>query len=255
MNKITYITVTYNAAAVVKPTLDSVLRQTYRAIEHIIVDGASKDETLALVRQYQAESEKAACGHEVSIVSEPDRGIYDAMQKGIQRATGDYICFLNAGDRLPQTDTAANMAALGGEDVGVVYGQTDIVDEQGRFLRHRRLAAPDRLSWRSFRHGMLVCHQAFYACTSLARQTPYDLRYRYSADVDWCIRVMKEAERQGLQLRGTNSVVANYLDGGTTNQNHRASLRERFNVMRSHYGLFATLAMHAWFVVRGFIKK
>ena len=254
MTSITYITVTYNAASVLKPTLDSVVCQTHRQIEHIIVDGASKDDTLALVQQYKTDSEAKDNGHTVMILSEPDKGIYDAMQKGINLATGRYICFLNAGDRLPNAETAAQVAALGDEHVGVIYGDTDIVDQQGQFLRHRRLSAPERLSWRSFRQGMLVCHQAFYALTDLARQTPYNLDYRYSADVDWCIRVMKEAERRGLQLKKVDGVVANYLDGGTTNQNHRASLKERFRVMRTHYGLVTTICMHAWFVVRSIFK-
>lgn len=254
MTSITYITVTYNAASVLKPTLDSVECQTHRQIEHIIVDGASKDDTLALAQQYKADSEAKDNGHAVMILSEPDKGIYDAMQKGINLATGRYICFLNAGDRLPNTETAAQVAALGDEKVGIIYGDTDIVDQQGLFLRHRRLSAPERLSWRSFRQGMLVCHQAFYALTDLARQTPYNLDYRYSADVDWCIRVMKEAERRKLQLKKVDGVVANYLDGGTTNQNHRASLKERFRVMRTHYGLSTTVFMHLWFVVRSIFK-
>ena len=255
MTRISYITVTYNASGVLKPTLDSVVCQTHPAIEHIIVDGASKDGTLTMAEQYKADTEGKADGHIVRIISEPDKGIYDAMQKGINLATGDYICFLNAGDRLSNPDTAAQVAALGAANVGVIYGDTDIVDSEGTFLRHRHLSAPQQLTWRSFRQGMLVCHQAFYALAALARQTPYDLHYRYSADVDWCIRVMKEAERKGMQLKNVGGVVANYLDGGTTNQNHRASLKERFNVMRQHYGLLTTLCMHAWFAVRSVIKK
>ena len=97
---------------------------------------------------------------------------------------------------------------------------------------------------------MLVCHQAFYARTDIAKAEPYNLRYRFSADVDWCIRVMKRAEKNNLPLLRLPEVVANYLDGGMTNKNHRASLIERFKVMRHHYGLFTTLAMHAWFVFR-----
>ena len=254
MPKITYITITYNASSVLQPTLDSVDCQTYRQIEHIIVDGASKDDTLALAQQYKASTEAKDNGHTVVILSEPDKGIYDAMQKGIGLATGRYICFLNAGDRLPHADTTAEVAASSSENVGVIYGDTDIVDSDGNFLRHRHLSAPKKLSWRSFRKGMLVCHQAFYALTDLAHLTPYNLNYRYSADVDWCIRIMKEAERKGLQLKKVDGVVANYLDGGTTNQNHRASLKERFRVMRSHYGLFTTLCMHLWFVVRSIFK-
>lgn len=143
-----------------------------------------------------------------------------------------------------------------GEELpGVLYGNTDIVDDEGHFLRHRRLQPPERLTWRSFRQGMLVCHQAFYARTDLAKANPYNMQYRFSADVDWCIRVMKAAELQGLPLRNVDAVVVNYLDGGMTVKNHRASLRERFRLMRHHYGLLPTLAMHAWFVLRSVLKK
>ena len=138
---------------------------------------------------------------------------------------------------------------------GVLYGDTDIVNMEGRFLRHRRLSPPVRLSWRSFKWGMLVCHQSFYARTDIAKQIHYNLEYRYSADVDWCIRIMKEAKRRHLPLRNVNAVITNYLDGGMSIQNHRASLKERFQVMRSHYGLLTTLFVHAWFVVRSLFKK
>lgn len=192
------------------------------------------------------------------VVSEKDRGLYDAMNKGIQKATGDYLVFLNAGDVFPSPDTlelVASSVGDGEELPGVLYGNTDIVDDEGHFLRHRRLQPPERLTWRSFRQGMLVCHQAFYARTDLAKANPYNMQYRFSADVDWCIRVMKAAERQGLPLRNVDAVVVNYLDGGMTVKNHRASLRERFRLMRHHYGLLPTLAMHAWFVLRSVLKK
>lgn len=192
------------------------------------------------------------------VVSEKDRGLYDAMNNGIQKATGDYLVFLNAGDVFPSPDTlelVASSVGDGEELPGVLYGNTDIVDDEGHFLRHRRLQPPERLTWRSFRQGMLVCHQAFYARTDLAKANPYNMQYRFSADVDWCIRVMKAAELQGLPLRNVDAVVVNYLDGGMTVKNHRASLRERFRLMRHHYGLLPTLAMHAWFVLRSALKK
>ena len=137
----------------------------------------------------------------------------------------------------------------------VLYGDTDWVDNDGHYLCRRPLTPPERLTWRSFRNGMLVCHQAFYARTDIARRTPYDMRYRFSADVDWCIRVMKEAERMGLPLVNVHATVADYQREGQTTKYHRASLIERFNVMRRHYGLPVTLAMHAWFVVRNVLKK
>ncbi|MGI6232147.1 MAG: glycosyltransferase family 2 protein [Prevotella sp.] len=258
MTSFTIITCTFNAEKELKPTLDSVLSQTYPKVEHLIIDGVSKDGTVAIAEAYKRQSDGAGNGHSVVISSEPDHGLYDAMNKGLKRASGDYLVFLNAGDTLPATTTLEHIAATADkckELPGVLYGDTDIVDEKGRFLRHRRLQPPDHLTWRSFRRGMLVCHQAFYARTDLARRTPYNLDYRFSADVDWCIRIMKAAEKQHLSLKRVNGVIAHFLDGGMTTKNHQASLRERFSVMAHHYGLVTTVAMHLWFVVRRLFRS
>lgn len=262
MIRFTVITITYNAAAVLDRTLQSVLCQTHEGVDHVIIDGASTDDTLAMCERYKAESDVSGRGHKVIIHSEPDNGIYDAMNKGLTQASGDYVVFLNAGDFFPAADTLADIAhrchlseTPSAELPAVLYGMTDIVDNDGRYLRPRRLKAPTRLTWRSFRHGMLVCHQAFYARTDIAKNTQYDLRYRFSADVDWCIRIMREADRMQLPLTNIGRTVACYTEEGTTTRNHQASLRERFDVMRRHYGLFTTLTMHAWFVVRSVIKK
>lgn len=252
------ITCTYNAESVLQRTLDSVLEQTYSHVEHIIVDGASTDATLNMVEAYRQKSDAEDWCHEVCVKSEPDRGLYDAMNKGIQRATGQYVLFLNAGDVFPSADTlelVAESVGEGEEPPAVLYGDTDVVDNEGHFLRHRRLSPPRRLTWRSFMKGMLVCHQAFYARTDLAKATPYDLHYRFSADVDWCIRIMRLARRRRLPMRNVGAVVVNFLDGGMTTTNHRASLKERFHVMAHHYGFVPTVFMHAWFVIRSLVKR
>lgn len=253
MIKFTIVTCTFNAEHELQRTLDSVFRQSYADVEHLILDGLSRDRSVEMAQAYRQRSDEARTGHEVVVCSERDSGLYDAMNKGIARAAGDYIVFLNAGDTFPSEATLEHIAhSIGdGEALpGVIYGDTDIVNDEGRFLRHRRLQPPAKLTWRSFRNGMLVCHQAFYALTTLAKDNPYNLNYRFSADVDWCIRVMKEAERRHLTLKNVDEVVVNYLDGGMTEKNHRASLRERFSVMRRHYGLPLTLIMHVWFAVR-----
>lgn len=253
MIKFTIVTCTFNAEHELQRTLDSVFHQSYADVEHLILDGLSSDRSVEMAQTYKQRSDEARTGHEVVVCSERDSGLYDAMNKGIARATGDYIVFLNAGDTFPSEATLEHIAhSIGdGEALpGVIYGDTDIVNDEGRFLRHRRLQPPTKLTWRSFRNGMLVCHQAFYALTTLAKDNPYNLNYRFSADVDWCIRVMKEAERRHLTLKNVDEVVVNYLDGGMTEKNHRVSLRERFSIMRRHYGLPLTLIMHVWFAVR-----
>jgi glycosyltransferase involved in cell wall biosynthesis len=257
--KVSIVTITYNAARTLQRTLDSVARQTYTDIEHLIIDGASKDDTVAIAERY-----KAASRHEVVIQSEPDKGLYDAMNKGLQKATGDYLVFLNAGDTLYAPDTIETVAKTitnnrepitMNREPAVVFGDTAITDAEGNFLHLRTHRPPEQLTWKSFKQGMLVCHQAFYVLTSLARQIPYDLQYRHSADVDWCIRIMREAERQHLPLVNTHAILANFEEGGDTTQHHRDSLRERFSVMAHHYGLCQTLILHGWFILRAVARR
>lgn len=241
--KFSIITVTYNAGSVLEDTIQSVITQTYKNVEYIIVDGGSKDHTLDIIHKYRE--------HIHTLVSEPDKGLYDAMNKGISLATGDYLCFLNAGDALHEDDTLFQMVhtLTGHELPDVIYGETAIVDEEGHFLRMRRLSAPEELTWKSFKHGMLVCHQAFFARRDQVE--PYDLAYRFSADFDWCICVMKKSR----VLHNTHLVLIDYLNEGMTTRNHKASLRERFHIMCHHYGTLSTLARHCWFLVRSIIKK
>ena len=264
MIKITYVTITYQAAKVLQRTLDSVLQQDYPEITHLIIDGASTDETLEMVNDYIERSNAADNGHKVLLMSEPDNGIYDAMNKGLRALDGDYVCFLNAGDFLPAPDTASRILEVitntqhpspNTQLPAVLYGDTDIVDGEGHFLHHRRLSPPEYLTWKSFRHGMLVCHQAFYARADFAIATPYNQKYRYSADVDWCIRIMKAAAKENVPLLNLHMVVVNYTEEGQTTLHHRESLLERYRVMESHYGRISTFFMHCWFVVRAVISR
>lgn len=240
--KLSVITVTYNAEHTLERTLKSVREQTYPAIEHIIVDGNSNDGTVALIHRYENERLKW--------ISEPDKGLYDAMNKGIKMATGDYLCFLNAGDTFYDTDTVQKIFASSdeGHSPDMLYGETAIVDDNGRFLHMRRLQAPKNLTWKSFKHGMVVCHQAFIVKRELVE--PYDLSYRFSADFDWCIRMMKKAKN----IYNTDLILVNYLNTGMTTANRKASLRERYRIMEKHYGKVSTFLYHIWFVIRAIIK-
>lgn len=255
---ITVATVTYNAESTLPCTLESVASQTYPHIEHLIVDGCSKDQTMEQIHRYVDANTGKAQPHDIHVVREPDKGLYDAMNKALEQAAGDYIVFLNAGDRLHSPDTLQKtFAPLAGVSPlpAIVYGETDLVDAEGRFVRHRRLQAPEHLTWKDFRWGMLVCHQSFYVRTDLARQTPYDLAYRFSADYDWCLRLLEQADKKGLPVRNSHLVLTDYLCEGLTTQNHKASLGERFRIMARHFGWAATVGRHLWFVLRAVLKK
>ena len=236
------ITITFNAESTLEPTLQSVAAQTFTDYEYIIVDGASKDNTVALAQRY---------GKDIArIVSEPDRGLYDAMNKGIGLATGQYLIFLNAGDTLFAPDTLEQINGfIEKNHPDILYGETAIVDSDRRFIAMRRLKAPERLTWKSFRMGMLVCHQAFIARRELAPL--YDLAYRFSADFDWCIRCMKKAD----SIVNTRLTLINYLNEGVTTRNHKASLRERYRIMTKYYGHLAVLLLHVWFAIRYYTAR
>ncbi|MDR0893777.1 MAG: glycosyltransferase [Prevotellaceae bacterium] len=240
----TVITVVYQGEATLEETILSVIAQTWHRVEYIVVDGASTDGTLSILEKYRP--------HITHLVSEPDNGLYDAMNKAMTLATGDYLCFLNAGDSFHEDDTLQQMVhrlPRTDELPDILYGETAIVDARRHFLRMRRLSAPDVLTWKSFRHGMMVCHQAFFVKRTLA--APYDLRYRFSSDFDWCIRMMKKAHT----ICNTHLTLIDYLEEGMTTANHKASLRERFRIMVRHYGWLSTLWHHAWFVVRLGIRR
>lgn len=231
MPLISVITVTYNAESTLPPTLRSVEAQTFGDFEYIVIDGASKDSTVALAR---------ACP-KAQVFSEPDRGLYDAMNKGLHHARGRYVLFLNSGDSLFDANTLqtyADAIAAAPVEPGIVYGQTRLVDADRRYVGERHLLAPENLTFRSFLNGMEVCHQAMLVRRDLAPD--YDLNYRYSADYDWACKILKRSPLN-VYIPG---YVADYLSEGMTTANRRASLLERFRSMRSHYGLLPTLRTH-----------
>lgn len=231
------ITITYNAAAALPPTMASVKEQTFAGYEHIIVDGASTDDTVAVARRWSTAATR--------VISEPDRGLYDAMNKGLRAAAGRYLIFLNAGDAFASRDVLERAAALADNNPGVIYGQTRIVDSDRRVIGPRHLTAPEKLTAGDFSRGMLVCHQAFIARRDIAGE--YDLRYRFSADYDWCVRCLKNSPANA--YLGDEPII-DYLAEGVTTRNHRASLLERFRVMCRHYGTACAVARHITFIPR-----
>lgn len=224
------ITVVYNNVRDVERTMLSVLGQTYSNIEYIIIDGASTDGTLAIIQKYQ--------NRIAHLVSEKDKGIYDAMNKGLTLATGQYVLFMNSGDELYDNNTVEAVFASS-PDADIYYGETEMIDEEGNSLGQRRHKAPEQFNWRSFRYGMSVSHQAIYIRRNLTK--PYDSRYQLSADIDWILHAAKKAQK----IVNVKRYVAKYLVGGMSKQKHRQSLVERFNIMREYYGLIPTLINHA----------
>ena len=230
------ITVTYNAAKTLPATLRSIEEQTCKLYEFILMDGVSTDDTVGLAQ--------AAAIDDARIFSSYDTGLYDAMNKAISVARGEYLIFLNAGDTFhtPETLDKIAKAAMDNDFPGIIYGQTQIVDSNRQRIADRHLTAPDNLTFDSFKEGMVVCHQAFIVLRRVAGQ--YDLRYRFSAD--WCIRCLQKSKRNQV----VDEILIDYLNEGMTTSNRFASLRERFSIMSRYYGFFPTLFRHFRFLPR-----
>jgi glycosyltransferase involved in cell wall biosynthesis len=238
------ISVTYNAAAVLERTIASVEAQQCHDFEYIIIDGASQDGTHTIINRHAAS---------VSYYqSEPDNGIYYAMNKGLHAAAGDFVWFMNAGDTFFDKNTISAIVQLikrCDAPPDVIYGETNIVDKHGNFLARRRLQAPETLTWKKFKMGMLVCHQSFIVRRKIAPD--FDTQYRFSADFDWCIQCLTAAR----SIVNSRLILSNYLCEGATTANRMASLDERCRIMCRYYGAKSTLMRHLWFAMRFLFAK
>lgn len=240
---ISIITVTFNAEAVIVPTMESVASQTFRDYEHIIVDGASTDSTLELVRRHGNPN--------LEVHSKRDEGIYHGMNRGLDYASGRYVIFLNAGDRFADKDTLRRYAEAAEARKDIIYGDTVIVNQEGEILGKRHLDAPRILTYKSYLNGMLVCHQAFMVRRDIAPK--YSREFLLSADYDWCLECIAKS---GITRRhNLKAVTIHYLEGGMSQKKKFASLKERFIIMKRRFGLGAALRAHISFVPRALKRK
>jgi glycosyltransferase involved in cell wall biosynthesis len=246
------ITVTYNASQWIERTIESVVLQSYPNIEYIVIDGNSTDGTVEIIMNYELRIMNYGSGNvQMKWISETDKGLYDAMNKGLKLASGDYVWFINAGDELYSDNTIQEIVnMIDTENLpDIIYGETKIVDEYGNSLAMRRLKAPEKLTWKSFNMGMLVCHQSFIVKREITEL--YDMKYRFTADYDWCIRCMKKAKTiYNIQL-----ILSRFLEAGISAANRKESLKERYGIMCKNYGKLPTQIRHIWFAVRFYATK
>jgi len=233
--KISIITIVYNNVKDIEFTIRSVIEQEYQEVEYIIVDGLSNDGTLEVIERYRSDVDL--------VISEKDHGIYDAMNKGLASATGDYVLFLNSGDELFAADTLSSIFKAGA-DADIYYGETKLVNERREIIGDRRHRVPKEFTWKSFKYGMSICHQAIYVKRELTE--PYDTNYRLSADIDWVIRVAKKANH----IVNVHAYVARYLVGGLSQKRHKESLKERYAIFKKYYGTIPNIINHGVIALR-----
>ncbi len=184
--KISIVTVTYNSAATLRDTFDSVLSQTYHDIEYILVDGASKDDTLSIVKEYEPKF-----GGRMKWISEPDKGLYDAMNKGIRMATGDVVGIINSDDFYHRTDVIKKVAeAFQNNDVEAVYGDVRFVN-QNNLDKTVRYYSSKNFSPKRFRFGFMPAHPSFFTYKKKFEEFGYyKTDYKIAADYELLVRFL-----------------------------------------------------------------
>ena len=182
--KVSIITACYNSAATIKQSITSVLQQTYPHIEHIIVDGGSTDDTMQIIRNMQP-----AFNERLVYISEPDRGIYDAMNKGIAMATGEVIGILNSDDYFTAHDVIEKMVESFTEDVDAVYGDIHFVKEDDTTNCIRYYSGAFFKPW-LVKFGFIAPHPSFYIRKNIyEKYGRYDIKYKIAADFELIARM------------------------------------------------------------------
>ena len=208
--KISIVTITLNAEATIERTLISVLNQSYKNIEHIILDGGSKDKTINICKAFP---------HISKIISEPDKGIYDAFNKGLKLATGDIVGFLNADDVFYSNNTVSEIIAAFNINIDCVYGNLDYVNEKGKIVRN----------WisRTYKQGLakkawMPAHPTFYCRKEIYdRFGNYNDSFKVAGDFELCLRFLEKNKVQSFHI---NKKLVKMLIGGISNSGLKIKL-------------------------------
>ena len=215
---VTIITVCRNHAQELERTIRSVESQTWQEKEYLVIDGASTDDTLDVIK-----------AHEASItrwISEPDQGIYDAMNKGVRMAQGEWVIFMNAGDTFASDDTLQRVFGSP-QNADVIYG--DVI--KGELVK--KAEAPRNA------HRMFYCHQSAFVRTRCLREFPFDIRHRMSAD----FKQVKQLYLSGKTFLQLDFPVANFDTQGVSNRNRSAGLYDNIQVIRETDSLWEQMKL------------
>lgn len=222
---ISVITVTWNAAELLQRTIDSVRIQDYDAIEYVVVDGDSSDESKRMISESDIIDKW---------VSEPDKGIYDAMNKGASMASGEWLIFMNAGDTFVKTDVIDRLmsVALKHPEADVIYG--DVVRCSDREPYEVTMCASDKLKG----HRLAFCHQSVMCRRKDLLEHPFDTNHKYSAD----FKFFKILSKHGKSFMHAKFPVAKFDTTGISSRHRSRGLKDNMKVIAEVDGLFGGLS-------------
>lgn len=215
--KVTVVTVTYNAEQYLEQTIKSVIEQDYPNIEYIIIDGASSDGTIDIIKKYEK--------YISYWISEPDSGIYDAMNKGIDVASGEWINFMNAGDKFSGKNILKEMVKYTNKDLIVLTGYTNVINDS-----NETIVGTFPMKIEDILNDYRLNHQSTFTRTSTMKEFKFDLHYKYASDVDFFMKI-------GLTKNNYSILpfpVADFLQGGFWQQNSVKANIEILNITSNH---------------------
>lgn len=221
--KLSLITVTYNSSKTLTDTFHSVLSQTYSNIEYIIVDGASKDNTVAIIKEYEPKF-----NGRMKWISEPDKGLYDAMNKGIRMATGDVIGILNSDDLFMDNEVIADIAAAFDEQTDAVFGNLYFVNQEdvNQIVRVWK-GSP----YKSFKSGWHPAHPTFYVRReAYEKYGAFDTTFNVSADFELMLRMI---ERHGIRTKYLDRYMVRMRMGGESTKSIKNIIKGNRNIMQA----------------------
>lgn len=225
---VTILTVAYNAEATIARTMDSVLNQTYNEIEYIVIDGASTDRTVEIAREFQTTFDNAI-GRSLTIISEPDRGMYDGLNKGVKLAHGELVGQINADDRYEPDAVEAMVSLYKEEKYDVAWGSIRIKKKSGDMIKHAKIGRLWTTSgW---------CHPGMFSKREVLLMFPYALETMYD-DFDYITAV----HQAGKKIVTLDKVVSNFSfgDGGQSTQKSLKEVKRRANIT---YGIYKKYGM------------
>lgn len=222
--KISVLTVVFNSKNELEKTIKSIIDQNYPKLEYIIIDGGSTDSTLAIIKKYESRI--------TTWVSEKDHGIYDAMNKGINLATGDWINFMNAGDTFHTNHVINDIFGNNSDHSDIIYGNTLLKGNNHNVISYAK-------SINSLKFGMAFCHQSVFVASDILKKIKFDLRYKLASDYDLFLKLSSMYE---YSFEKSNLIFADY---DITGQSYSLdAVKEQYQIASKYFRLSTASIVH-----------